>query len=133
MRKPCWARLMHVAAGLEARLEAAAGMSLAKHGVLSVLAESECPLALSELARRLECVKSNVTQLVDRLEAEGLVERRECADDKRSKRAALTPEGRSRWEASSQAVRQATEDLLSGFSETELSTLERLLDKLHGD
>jgi DNA-binding MarR family transcriptional regulator len=127
--KPCWSRLLHVAAGLEARIEASIGMSLAKHGILSVLAESPEPLPLVELARRLACVKSNVTQLVNRLEAEGLVERRECHDDKRSKRAALTPEGRSRWEASSLALRQATESLLSGFTGEELRTLARLLDK----
>src|SRR5215831_15229814 len=68
--------ILQTAHALEARLETAlgeAGLSGAKFSVLSELVRSGEPLALSELASRLACVRSNMTQLVDRLEADGLV------------------------------------------------------------
>jgi DNA-binding MarR family transcriptional regulator len=51
------------------------------------------PLAMSELADVLYCHASNVTGIVDRLEARGLVERRPGVDDRRVKTLALTPAG----------------------------------------
>lgn len=133
MDKPLWARLCHAASRVEARLEAALeeqGVSLAKHGVLNLLAHEPEGVPLTDVARRLACVKSNVTQLVNRLEAEGLVERREDPGDKRSKRAALTPEGRRRWEASSRALDRAACTLLGEFSAEEQELLRRLLEKV---
>jgi DNA-binding MarR family transcriptional regulator len=59
-----------------------------------VLAKSADPLTLGDLADRLTCVRSNITQLIDRLEAGGLVKRVEDASDRRSVRAAITPLGR---------------------------------------
>ena len=58
-----------VEAGLEASLEPL-GLSLAKFGALSQLAAAGEPLPLSTLAERRACVRSNITQLVDRLEAD---------------------------------------------------------------
>lgn len=78
---------------LEKRLERH-GLSIAKLNVLSRLAEAGEPLTLSEVATRLACVRSNVTQLVDRLEAEGLVRREADRSDRRIIRAVLTAEGR---------------------------------------
>jgi DNA-binding MarR family transcriptional regulator len=88
--------VLGTAHALEARLESAlgrAGLSLAKIGVLSHLAAAREPLPLRELAERLSCVRSNITQLVDRLEKDGLVRRRSDPQDRRSVRAALTPAG----------------------------------------
>src|SRR4051794_36576196 len=55
--------------------------------------ESERPLSMNELAKRLRCHPSNITGLVDRLEARGLVERRPDPRDRRVKGLALTPTG----------------------------------------
>ena len=88
--------LLGAAQVVEARLEAAlggVGLSLAKAGVLRYLAEAREPLPLSELAKHQKCVRSNITQLVDRLERDGLVRRRADPADRRSVRAALTPRG----------------------------------------
>src|SRR5258708_29375481 len=71
--------LLGAAHALEARLEAAVdkvGLSLAKAGVLKCLADAREPVALSDMAQRLQCVRSNMTQLGDRLEQDGLVRRR---------------------------------------------------------
>lgn len=56
------------------------------------LLEPDRPLAMSELAEALYCHASNVTGIVDRLEARGLVERRP-GQDRRVKTLALTEAG----------------------------------------
>jgi DNA-binding MarR family transcriptional regulator len=53
----------------------------------------EPPISMRELAERLNADPSNVTGLVDRLEARGLVERRPDPKDRRIKGLALTPAG----------------------------------------
>ena len=53
--------------------------------------DSEVPM--SALASHLFCDASNVTGIVDRLEARGLIERRPSAEDRRVKMLRVTPEG----------------------------------------
>jgi DNA-binding MarR family transcriptional regulator len=55
--------------------------------------ESEQAMPMSALAQALQCDNSNVTGIVDRLEAAGLAERRADARDRRVKTVALTPKG----------------------------------------
>jgi MarR family transcriptional regulator, organic hydroperoxide resistance regulator len=50
-------------------------------------------VAMSSLAGKLFCDNSNVTGIVDRLEARGLIERRPADRDRRVKLLVLTPEG----------------------------------------
>ena len=50
---------------------------------------------MRDLAERLCCDASNVTGIVDRLEARGLVERRTAPDDRRVKHLVLTDDGRA--------------------------------------
>ena len=57
------------------------------------LIEPERPLPMGRLAETLGCDASNVTGLVDRLEARGLVQRRASAEDRRVKVIQLTPTG----------------------------------------
>ena len=51
------------------------------------------PLPMSALATALVCDNSNVTGIVDRLEAQGLVERRPAEHDRRVKTLVVTPKG----------------------------------------
>jgi MarR family transcriptional regulator, organic hydroperoxide resistance regulator len=55
--------------------------------------EPDRPIPMSELARMLACDASNITGIVDRLEARGLVERQSAPGDRRVKMLALTGEG----------------------------------------
>src|SRR5262245_23208974 len=92
-------QLMAAVGQLEDRLEASIeplGLSLAKFGVLSKLVAAGDPLPLSTLAEQCACVRSNITQLVDRLEGDKLVARVGDPHDRRSIRAELTAEGRRR-------------------------------------
>lgn len=80
-----------------------------------------------ELARALLVTKGNVTQLLDAMEREGLLERRR---DGRAKRIFLTDEGRCRRKEAVgiQEAEIATD--LSALDEDELLTLIRLLRKI---
>ena len=55
--------------------------------------EPDEPMPMSTLALALQCDNSNVTGIVDRMEAHGLVERRPSDRDRRVKAVALTPHG----------------------------------------
>lgn len=51
------------------------------------------PQSLSAVADRILICNASVTYVVDKLEAQGLLERRPCPEDRRIKFAALTPKG----------------------------------------
>src|SRR5262245_944403 len=65
------------------------GLSYGKYEVLQMLAEAHGPVTLGALAQGACCARSNITQIVDRLEAEGFVRRVDDPDDRRSIRAEL--------------------------------------------
>ena len=74
--------------------EIAAQVELAPAQMWAMLAlDPAAPKPMSELAVRLRCDNSNVTGIVDRLEARGLVERRPGEHDRRMKMVAVTPAG----------------------------------------
>jgi DNA-binding MarR family transcriptional regulator len=80
----------------------------AQAGTLMQLDE-EPGLPMHEIATRLACDNSNVTGLVDRLEARGLVARRPGEQDRRVKYVVLTPLGREVREAMSSKLARVPE------------------------
>jgi DNA-binding MarR family transcriptional regulator len=120
-----------VETGVEAAL-GEVGLSLAKLGVLAHLVESGEPLPLGQLAGRISCVRSNMTQLIDRLEADGLVERVNDPADRRSVRAAITREGRRRHNAGAQIIARQEAELFKDFASAERKQLLNLLARLGG-
>jgi DNA-binding MarR family transcriptional regulator len=114
---------------VEARL-APLGLSLAKLAALSALAAAPDGLPLGQLAERLSCVKSNITQLVDRLEADGFVARAATATDRRTKLAVLTPAGRKAWADGVRVQQEAERELLGGLNREESRQLAALLEKV---
>jgi MarR family transcriptional regulator, 2-MHQ and catechol-resistance regulon repressor len=68
------------------------GLTITEFAILEVLYHKG-PLLLGEVQRRILVSSGGVTYLVDRLERKGLVERRACAEDRRARYGALTPEG----------------------------------------
>ncbi|QEU97670.1 MarR family winged helix-turn-helix transcriptional regulator [Streptomyces kanamyceticus] len=74
--------------------EAAAGehsLTGAQARVLGLLSIE--PMPMRRIAQKLKCEPSNITGIIDRLEARGLVERRPDPADRRVKLAAPTEEG----------------------------------------
>ena len=106
--------VLHASSVLESRLEARlseVGLSLPKLAALHQLTVAGESLPLGQLAERLACVKSNVTQLVDRLEADGLVNRTSDPNDRRSRLAVLTDAGRVAYAKGSEIQKQTEKEL----------------------
>ncbi|HVH68275.1 MAG TPA: MarR family transcriptional regulator [Gemmatimonadales bacterium] len=125
--------LLETAEAVEARLEAAVspmGLSLAKLGVMHLLAEAKDPLPLSELAKVQHCVRSNITQLVDRLEKDGLVRRRADPADRRSVLAELTPAGEQAHAKGMRALAEAQRAIVSGLKAEDAASLKNALSAL---
>src|SRR6476659_3028393 len=125
--------LLHAAHTLENRVEATletVGLSMAKYSVVSELVSVDEPLSLSELASRLSCVRSNRTQLIDRVEADGVVRRVDCPSDRRAVKASITAEGRARQAAGAEAIARLHEEFAASVVEDDRAALERLLTVL---
>ena len=126
--------VLHASGVLESRMEsrlAEAGLSIAKLAALRQLHLAGDSLPLGQLAERLACVKSNVTQLVDRLEADGFVSREGDPSDRRSRLAVMTDAGRQAYVRGSDLQQQVERELFGTLSGDESAQLERLLAKLH--
>jgi DNA-binding MarR family transcriptional regulator len=124
--------LLGAAHALEQQIETAlggTGLSLAKFGVLSELV-TEGGLTLGEIAARIKCVRSNVTQLVDRLEVDGLVRRVADPLDRRSIRAELTALGKQRQAAGATTVDRLQREFLATLGGENRKALERALAAL---
>jgi len=125
--------IMHAAQVIADQLEGSldkVGLSVAKHSALTKLAEAGEPLTLSELAARLSCVRSNITQLVDRLEADGLVRRVDDPSDRRSVRAELTPLGQEKQAAGAREIERVQKEIGNRISASDLASLNSVLHAL---
>jgi DNA-binding MarR family transcriptional regulator len=104
------------------------GLRPATLGALRILDQ---PRTMSEIAAFLRCDNSNVTGIVDGLEARGLAERTASPGDRRVKLIALTAEGRRRR---AKLMREARKPpaWLKGLSATDQRTLRDLLKRATG-
>ena len=93
------------------------------------LIEPERPLPMGWLAETLACDASNVTGLVDRLEARGLVQRRPSAGDRRVKVVQLTGRG-TKMRARLLTGMTAGSHPLSRLSPEQQRSLVRILETL---
>ena len=125
--------LFRAADACEARLEsvlATLGLSLPKFHVLDHLVQAGAALPLGKLAARNACVKSNMTALIDRLEADGLVVRAQDPSDRRSVRAALTTMGTNRHAEAARLLEAEERSVVDAFSAQEQHDLAALLGRL---
>ncbi|WP_236543993.1 MarR family winged helix-turn-helix transcriptional regulator [Spiractinospora alimapuensis] len=112
------------------------GLTFARYEALVLLTFSSTgALPLNKIGERLMVHPTSVTNTIDRLEVQGLVQRRPNPNDGRGKLAEITPEGRN-------VVEKATRDLLAmdfglgTYTEEqhwELFTVLRQLRVSHGD
>lgn len=102
------------------------GLTLAEFGVLEVLYHKG-PLRLGEVRAKVLVSSGGTTWLADRLEARGLVQRCQAAEDRRARVVALTPAGerlmRRIFPAHARRIREA----VSGLSAAEQREAIRLL------
>ena len=88
------------------------------------------PLLLGEVQRKILVPSGGVTYLVDRLVAQGLVERQDCPTDRRARFAALTAKGEALIASIFPSHAEAVERAAAGLSTEEKQTAIALLRKL---
>jgi DNA-binding MarR family transcriptional regulator len=114
---------------VEARVAAAGFPPLEWYDVLWAI-EREGPLRQRDLAGHMLIARYSISRLIDRMEEERVVERRECPNDGRGQMIHATPKGlklrKSMWAVYDKAMCEA----LAPLSEKETLQLAALLAKL---
>jgi MarR family 2-MHQ and catechol resistance regulon transcriptional repressor len=119
-----------------AALAAAAGEEAARHGLsiaeLEVLdtLRRKGPLSVGQVRRRVRVSSGGATYLVSRLEARGLLERRDVPGDRRARVATLTPAGDEVAAAVQPALSERMRRAVSGMGKKDRRALLELLEAL---
>lgn len=108
------------------------GLSAAQYMSLIAIAQGskERPLGINELARRLHLSGAFVTVEVNKLVAEGLVEKRKHPTDRRRVQLFATPAGRDRLAHLAAFQRPVNDALFGTLSSTEFDRLSDVLSRL---
>ncbi len=117
---------------VESSLRANHGLTLSDFEALIRLGRSvDRQMSMSELAGQMVLTSGGVTRMVDRLAAQGLVERVSCPSDRRVQWARLTDAGHQVVSAAVEThLRDLEEHFLSAMSPRERETLDAVLDRL---
>ena len=107
-----------------------AGLTYPKYDVLKQLKQANGALSLRILAECKGCAASNITQIVDRLEAEGFVRRVDDPEDRRSVRAEMTDQGAAALEEGEIQLDVLRAQYRAAFTSAERAELGRLLAKI---
>lgn len=126
-----WLRLLTTATLVESeirrRLRVQFDTTLPRFDLMAQLERAPQGLTLGEVSRRMMVSNGNVTGLATRLEAEGLIERRVNAADRREQRLRLTPRGRREFARQTAAHEGWIAELFAGVPEADRAALHRLL------
>jgi DNA-binding MarR family transcriptional regulator len=95
-------------------------MNPTRLGILLALADND-GVIMSKLGHRLFLEKSTMTGVIDKMEAEGLVERRSDRADRRALRIYLTPKAKKLNERIFKIIDKAYSDLSGGLTADELA------------
>jgi MarR family 2-MHQ and catechol resistance regulon transcriptional repressor len=106
------------------------GLTPSQYNILRILRGEGKPLPSLEIASRMIQVVPAITGLVDRLEAQNLVVRKRCNEDRRVVFIDITPAGLELLSKIDQPLYEAHKQVLSMLSEEEMRTLSRLLEKI---
>lgn len=107
-----------------------ANLSVAQLSTLHLIDINTESVALNELAQARGCVKSNMTQLIDRMVANELVERKRSEEDRRKVLVDMTAKGKRTYEKGMECLKTTENNILSHFSEQQKQQLARLLQKI---
>ena len=114
---------------LHAEHLAPVGLSGRELGVLLLL-DGRGPESQQQAAARLRVDRTTMVNLIDALEAKGLVARRPDPGDRRRNVVELTPAGRTTLAEAVRASDDAEQRLLAAFSHDEAAQLRELLTRL---
>lgn len=133
-----WARFLAahnaITRELEAQMLQRHGLTLTAYDALLQLSQADgAAMRNIELANTVFLTRSGVTRLVEGLEAQGLVTRCACAEDRRGSKVCLTDEGRERLaEASATHVEGVRELFLDRLEPGERKTLDQIFSRMPG-
>ena len=121
-----------VQALVEERLQAASGLSWAEFELLWRLRiATDEPLQMSDIAEQLIGSPSGITRMADRLERDGLIERKTPADNRRVVHARLTTRGTAVVDRSRRVFADALEEAFAAhLSDSDVAALRRLMRRL---
>ncbi|MCB2072662.1 MAG: MarR family transcriptional regulator [Novosphingobium sp.] len=85
------------------------------------------------IAEALEMSEASAGRLIDRLCADGLLERRDRDDDRRARAVYLTEAAEPLLAKLAEIAKQGEEQMFAGFSQEEVDRLEELLDRLYSN
>ena len=115
---------------IRSRLRERFGVTLPRFDLLAQLARAGAPLTLGALSRRMMVTNGNVTGLVERLVADGLVARTPSPADRRTVTVQLTAAGQSHFAAMAAEHEGWVADAFAGLADGELASLMHLLGRV---
>jgi DNA-binding MarR family transcriptional regulator len=134
LRLRLWVRLLRAVRPIEAelrrRLDREFGVTLPKFDVMAALARRESGMTMTEVSRLLMVSNGNVTGIVDRLVAEGMVVRVANQEDRRATFVRLTRKGLRLFETMAAAHERWVDEILAGLSDQDSETMIGLLDAM---
>ena len=129
-----WLRLLTCSILIEGRIRARLrerfATTLPRFDLMAQLERNPEGLRMGELSRRLMVTGGNVTGITAALVAEGLVERRAIAGDRRAHAIRLTPAGRRAFDAMAAEHERWVKDMVGGLAAPDRERLHALLGKL---
>lgn len=114
-----------VSAEFHARVEAR-GLSVAYWRVLATLSDAD-GMTMGELTRIVLYKQPTLSKIIDRMEGEGLIERRASADDRRKVRVHITEAGRALVAELQAEAKRHEADVLTGYGPEEKALLKKVL------
>jgi DNA-binding MarR family transcriptional regulator len=105
------------------------GLGIPHYVVLALLAETP-GLPNAELARKAFVTPQSMNEILQQLEASGLVERQPSPSNARIRNAQLTQTGERKWRSVNDDVLELEERLLRGLSREEVRGLNRSLESI---
>ena len=127
--------IVRVAEAIDRRFSARLRPLRLKPRQLHVLRYLDASGAMSqtELADGVDVDPANLVEILDELEAVGLLRREIDADDRRRRRVSLTPAGSRKLRAGIRAADQADHDVLGTLEPQQLDTLRETMLRVYGD
>ncbi len=104
--------------------------TLPRFDVMAALARDPKGQTMGDISRWLLVSSGNVTGIVSRLVADGLVIRTQTVDDRRTHLVRLSRKGQTEFDRLSSTHEQWIKELLCGISGQEMATLDELLRKV---
>ena len=128
-----WLRLLSskilIESEIRRRLRDKFDITLPRFDLMAQLDKAPAGMKLGELSQRLMVSNGNITGLVDRLVAQGLLDRQPAPNDRRAQLVKLTAEGRRSFRAMAAANQDWIAEIFADLSAGDRATLMRLLGK----